>query len=44
MGALQAAPGLVSSAGDGSDRVDLIGTYCENVLEFLHVTTPARTS
>jgi hemerythrin-like domain-containing protein len=37
MGALQAAPGLVTSAGDSSERVDLIGSYCENVLEFLHV-------
>jgi hemerythrin-like domain-containing protein len=37
MGALRAAPSLVSSAGDSSDRVDLIGSYCENVLEFLHV-------
>jgi hypothetical protein len=37
MGALQAAPSLVGSAGDSSDRADLIGSYCENVLELLHV-------
>jgi hemerythrin-like domain-containing protein len=37
MGALEAAPTLISGAGDRADRVDPIGSYFENVLEFLHV-------
>ena len=36
-GALEAAPSLVGGAGDASDRVEVIGSYYENVLEFLHV-------
>jgi hemerythrin-like domain-containing protein len=37
VGALDAAPTLVQGAGDSSDRVEVIGSYFENVLEFLHV-------
>ncbi len=35
--ALDAAPALIGSAVDSPDRVELIGSYYENVLEFLHV-------
>lgn len=35
--ALDAAPALIRRAGDTPDRVELIGSYYENVLEFLHV-------
>ena len=37
IGALDAAPALVGSAGGRADRVEVIGSYYENVLEFLHV-------
>jgi len=37
MGALDAAPTLVGAAGDKPDRADPVGSYFENVLEFLHV-------
>jgi hemerythrin-like domain-containing protein len=37
LGALDAAPSLVGGAGDNADRVEVIGSYYENVLEFLHV-------
>lgn len=36
-GALDAAPSLVGSAGESPDRVEVIGSYFENVLELLHV-------
>lgn len=36
-GALDAAPSLVGGAGDRPDRAEVIGSYYENVLEFLHV-------
>ncbi len=35
--ALEAAPSLVGGAGDDAERVEVIGSYYENVLEFLHV-------
>ena len=35
--ALDAAPTLVSGAVDNVDRVEVIGSFYENVLEFLHV-------
>lgn len=37
VGALKAAPTLVRSAPETSDRPELIASYYENVLEFLHV-------
>lgn len=36
VGALDAAPALVGRAGDQPERVEVIGSFCENVLEFLH--------
>ncbi len=35
--ALEAAPDLVGGAGDDGERVEVIASYYENVLEFLHV-------
>lgn len=37
LGALDAAPECVARAGDDSGRVDLAGSFYENVIEFLHV-------
>jgi hemerythrin-like domain-containing protein len=37
LGALEGAPALVASAGHDAERTELIGSYYENVLEFLHV-------
>jgi hypothetical protein len=37
IGALDAAPTLVAGAGNRPDRVETIGSYYENILEFLHV-------
>jgi hemerythrin-like domain-containing protein len=37
LGALDAAPGWVAEAGLDSDRVEVIGSFVENVIEFLHV-------
>ncbi len=36
-GALDAAPVYVAKAGVDSQRVEVIGSFCENVIEFLHV-------
>jgi hemerythrin-like domain-containing protein len=36
-GALDAAPAYVAKAGLDSERVEVIGSLCENVIEFLHV-------
>jgi hemerythrin-like domain-containing protein len=36
-GALDAAPAWVAKAGVDSERVEVIGSFCENVIEFLHV-------
>ena len=36
-GALEAAPAYVAKAGVDSERVEVIGSFCENVIEFLHV-------
>jgi len=36
-GALDAAPAYVAKAGLDSERVEAIGSFCENVIEFLHV-------
>jgi hemerythrin-like domain-containing protein len=35
--ALDAAPGYVAEADLDSQRVEVIGSFCENVIEFLHV-------
>ena len=35
--ALDAAPTLIAGTGDSPERVEVIGSYYENVLEFLHV-------
>jgi hemerythrin-like domain-containing protein len=37
LGALDAAPECVAKAGTDSARVDVIGSFCENVIEFLRV-------
>jgi len=37
IGALEGAPSLVGGAGESSRRVEVISSYYENVLEFLHV-------
>jgi hemerythrin-like domain-containing protein len=37
IGALDAAPAYVSKAGLDSERVEVIGSFYENVIEFLHV-------
>jgi hemerythrin-like domain-containing protein len=37
VGAVDLAPTLVGGAGDDPDRVEVIGSFYENVLEFLHV-------
>jgi hemerythrin-like domain-containing protein len=36
-GALEAAPAYVANADLDSERVEVIGSFCENVIEFLHV-------
>jgi hypothetical protein len=36
-GALGAAPAFVADAGPDVGRVEVIGSFCENVIEFLHV-------
>ena len=36
-GALEAAPAYVANAGVDAERVEVIGSFCENVIEFLHV-------
>jgi hypothetical protein len=36
-GALEAAPAHVGKAGVDSERVEVIGSFYENVIEFLHV-------
>lgn len=36
-GALEAAPAYVAKAGVDAERVEVIGSFCENVIEFLHV-------
>jgi len=35
--ALDSAPGYVANAGLDSERVEVIGSFCENVIELLHV-------
>src|SRR5262245_44707284 len=37
LGALDAAPGYVADAGHDPVRVEVIGSFYENVIEFLHV-------
>jgi hemerythrin-like domain-containing protein len=37
LGSLGAAPSFVARAGDDAERVEAIGSFYENVLEFLHV-------
>ncbi len=37
LGALDAAPECVAKAGIDSKRVEVAGSFCENVIEFLHV-------
>jgi hemerythrin-like domain-containing protein len=37
LGALDAAPEVVANAGGDSVRVEVIGSFIENVIEFLHV-------
>jgi hemerythrin-like domain-containing protein len=37
LGALDAAPQYVTKAGNDPERVEVIGSFCENVIEFLHV-------
>lgn len=37
LSSLDAAPAYVLGAGDDADRVEMIGSYYENVLELLHV-------
>ena len=37
LGALDAAPECVAKAGLDSERVEVIGSFYENVIEFLHV-------
>jgi hemerythrin-like domain-containing protein len=37
LAALDAAPAYVANPGVGSERVELIGSFVENVIEFLHV-------
>jgi hemerythrin-like domain-containing protein len=37
LGALDAAPGWVAEVGLDPDRVEVIGSFVENVIEFLHV-------
>lgn len=34
---LASAPALVAAAGDDPEKVAVVATYCDNVLEFLHV-------
>ena len=36
-GALDAAPAYVTNAGVDAERVEVIGSFCENVIELLHV-------
>jgi hemerythrin-like domain-containing protein len=36
-GALEAAPAYVAKAGVNSERVEVIGSFYDNVIEFLHV-------
>ncbi len=37
VGALESAPLLVEGAGSDTARTEVIASYCENILEFLHV-------
>jgi hemerythrin-like domain-containing protein len=37
LGAFDAAPDCVAKAGLDPERVEVIGSFCENVIEFLHV-------
>ena len=37
LGALDTAPECVAKAGADSKRVEVAGSFCENVIEFLHV-------
>ncbi len=37
LGALDSAPTLVTGAGDDAERAEIVGSFYENVLEFLHV-------
>jgi hypothetical protein len=37
LGALDAAPEYVADAGPDSERVEVIGSFVDNVIEFLHV-------
>jgi hemerythrin-like domain-containing protein len=37
LGSLDAAPSLIGKAGEQPDRVEVIGSFFENILEFLHV-------
>src|SRR5205085_967810 len=37
LGALDAAPQYIAKAGPDSERVEVIGSFLENVIEFLHV-------
>jgi hemerythrin-like domain-containing protein len=37
LGALDSAPAYVAEAGSEPERVEVIASFCENVIEFLHV-------
>jgi hemerythrin-like domain-containing protein len=37
LGALESVPDYVAKAGRGSERLEVIGSFIENVIEFLHV-------
>ena len=37
LGAFGSAPGYVTKAGTSPERVEVVGSFCENVIEFLHV-------
>jgi len=43
-GALDAASSYVADAGVDSERVEVVGSFCENVIEFCMSTTPSRMS
>ena len=37
LGAFDSAPNCVAKAGLDAERVEIVGSFCENVIEFLHV-------